>query len=391
MQSPSTFHLETPGPDPKAAQISEQVTLLQKPKEGLLACPTGGPEISRRPWTAWALLAAAIISVSSAAVTFASMTEVPPVTLAAWRLQLTSFLLAPGAVYQYRHMPSDQRQQLLRSVPLMLASGTFLALHFACWVWSIDHTSLPHALLFVSSTPITVAAGMLLLRKPIFLGEVGGSLMALGGMIVLTHNTGKDQQVTIAGDLSALGAATFVIGYLSIGRMLRAWMPLYLYAAPVTGIAALLLSLAAIPISPARPFVMGTGGLVGWLLPKYLPRVLWLAVGPGIMGHTGLNAVLKYFPVLFISLAVTTEPAIGTLMGWVIGLVEAPTIWTWAGGTILLSATAVVTLAMHQRGHAASAKGNVLVHEEAAFPDIGYLQQVDLDMEQAHASSTPVR
>ena len=52
----------------------------------------------------------------------------------------------------------------------MLASGTFLALHFACWVWSIDHTSLPHALLFVSSTPIAVAAGMLLLRKPISLG-----------------------------------------------------------------------------------------------------------------------------------------------------------------------------------------------------------------------------
>ena len=79
--------------------------------------------------------------------------------------------------------------------------------------------------------------------------------------------------MTVTGDLSALGAATFVIGYLSIGRMLRSWMPLYLYAAPVTGIAALLLSLAAIPISPARPFIMGTGGLVGWLLPKYLPRV----------------------------------------------------------------------------------------------------------------------
>ena len=64
----------------------------------------------------------------------------------------------------------DQRQELLRSVPLMLASGIFLALHFACWVWSIDHTSLPHALLFVSSTPVTVAAGMLLMRKPISWG-----------------------------------------------------------------------------------------------------------------------------------------------------------------------------------------------------------------------------
>lgn len=114
-------------------------------------------------------------------------------------------------------------------------------------------------------------------------------------------------------------------------------------------------------------------------------QVLWLAVGPGIIGHTGLNAVLKYFPVLFISLAVTTEPAIGTLMGWAIGLVDAPTIWTWAGGTILLSATVVVTLAMHQREQTATQQSAKLVHEEAAFPDIGYLQQVDLDLEQAHA------
>ena len=80
-------------------------------------------------------------------------------------------------------------------------------------------------------------------------------------------------QVTVAGDMAALGAATFVIGYLTIGRLLRSWMPLWLYAAPVTGTAALLLSLAAVLVSPARPFVLGTGGLVGWLLPKYLPRV----------------------------------------------------------------------------------------------------------------------
>ena len=37
-----------------------------------------------RPWSAWALLVAAILAVSSAAVTFASMSEVPPVTMAAW-------------------------------------------------------------------------------------------------------------------------------------------------------------------------------------------------------------------------------------------------------------------------------------------------------------------
>ena len=80
-------------------------------------------------------------------------------------------------------------------------------------------------------------------------------------------------QVTVAGDMAALGSALFVIGYLTIGRLLRSWMPIWLYAALVTGTAALLLSLAAVAVSPAQPFVLGTGGLFGWLLPKYLPKV----------------------------------------------------------------------------------------------------------------------
>ena len=110
-----------------------------------------------------------------------------------------------------------------------------------------------------------------------------------------------------------------------------------------------------------------------------------LAVGPGIIGHTGLNAVLKYFPVLLISLAVTTEPAIGTFMGWAVGLVGAPTIWTYTGGLVLLAATVLTTIAMHFREQAEGAEAAELVHEEAAFPDIGYLQQADLDVEMAAA------
>ena len=80
-------------------------------------------------------------------------------------------------------------------------------------------------------------------------------------------------QVTAAGDVAAFAAATLLLGYLTIGRMLRSWMPLWLYAAPVTATAALLVSLAAVPFSPAHLLELGPGGLFGWLHPKYLPRV----------------------------------------------------------------------------------------------------------------------
>ena len=58
------------------------------------------------PWFAWPLLLAALASVSSAGVIFASLPEVPTFTLAAWRLQTTGFLLVPGAIYQYVNVPA---------------------------------------------------------------------------------------------------------------------------------------------------------------------------------------------------------------------------------------------------------------------------------------------
>lgn len=56
------------------------------------------------PWYAWPLLGASLLAVSSAAVVFASIPDVPTFTLAAWRLQLTTLLLTPAAIHQYRQL-----------------------------------------------------------------------------------------------------------------------------------------------------------------------------------------------------------------------------------------------------------------------------------------------
>eukprot|EP00959_Pyramimonas_sp_CCMP1952_P458397 9476552-Pyramimonas_sp.AAC.1 len=75
-------------------------------------------------------------------------------------------------------MPPEQRARLWSCAPpegdgslacsgalrnpvlIMLASGLCLAVHFGGWVWGIAHTSLPHSLLFVSATPVLIAAGI---------------------------------------------------------------------------------------------------------------------------------------------------------------------------------------------------------------------------------------
>jgi hypothetical protein len=55
------------------------------------------------------------------------------------------------------------------------------ALHFGTWVWSLQHTSLAHSLLLVSTTPIILVAYSLVMRQPISAGEVAGALLAVAG------------------------------------------------------------------------------------------------------------------------------------------------------------------------------------------------------------------
>lgn len=57
-----------------------------------------------------------VFAVSSAAVVFAMMSEVPAITLAAWRLQLTSVLLGFGAAVQLLGMPPEDRKRTAQSV-----------------------------------------------------------------------------------------------------------------------------------------------------------------------------------------------------------------------------------------------------------------------------------
>lgn len=310
--------------------------------------------IRRIPLFAWPLLLASLASVSSAGVVFA-LPEVPTFTLAAWRLQTTGFLLIPGAVYQYVNVPAGDRQRFHRSVLLILASGAFLAIHFSFWVMAIHHTSLTHALLIASAPPLLIAMGLLVLRKPISLGEVLGTCMGMGGVLLLTGSQNKDGKVTLTGDLSALMTAVFFCGYIVIGSHMQKWLPLFLYASPVTNFAAFLVSFAAVMCHEAAFTSPGNAGLFGWTTDKsYLYKIVYLAIVPGLIGHTGLNALLKWMPALLVSLALTSTPLMGTFIGWYVGVARMPGVWTYCGGTILLMSTISVIIAGDRRENAAA-------------------------------------
>ena len=198
------------------------------------------------PAHVWLVLGVAICGVSSAGAIFTHVDDIPPLLRASWRLQLTALILAPLALWQYNQIDSDIQSKLfdLSTAKIIVASGIFLALHFGFWVTSLDYTSLTHSLLFVTAHPLVILIGMFVfVRKPNRLELVGG-IAAFTGAAISMLDAGDvqgDRSVTFFGDQLAFFGAVFVVGYIVCGRILREWMPLFLYAFPVTLIGGLLL------------------------------------------------------------------------------------------------------------------------------------------------------
>ena len=287
--------------------------------------------MSRTPPLVWGLLVAGVLGVSSAGAILSHVDSIPPLMRASWRLQITVLMLLPFAIWQYREMDLESRSRLTekKAVLIILGSGIALAAHFGTWVTSLDHTSLAHSLLFVTSHPIIIVAGTaLLVRRPHRLETIGALVGLLGAGITLL-DAGNDGEVTLWGDMLAFAGAITVVGYIVAGRILREWMPVFVYAVPVTLIGGILL----IPFS----IIMGEEtAALGWIESDLLSWFILLAFLAGIVGHTGLNACLRWLPPLTISFAVTLEPIIGAFIGWFFFSEGVPGKWTWIGGSILI-------------------------------------------------------
>ena len=285
----------------------------------------------------WLVLGVAICGVSSAGAIFTHVDEIPPLLRASWRLQLTALILAPLALWQYNSIEEDVKEKLFKptTIKILAGSGSFLALHFGFWVTSLDYTSLTHSLLFVTAHPLVILIGMFyFVRKPNRMELVGG-IAAFTGAAISMLDAGDvqgDRSVTVFGDQLAFFGAVFVVGYIVCGRILREWMPLFVYAFPVTLIGGILL----VPASWLLESEFSDFGAFGYFTHQTLWWFVLLAFIAGILGHTGLNYCLKYVSPLLISISVTLEPLLGSLIGWMFFSTGVPGLWTWIGGPILM-------------------------------------------------------
>ena len=261
------------------------------------------------------------------AVSFSSilirLADAPPLAIAFWRCALGAAALAPFAARARRsggRLEPLQRRQLI-------AAGLFLAAHFAAFITSLSLTTVASAAVLVTTAPLFVGVGaaLFLNEAPTRTTWLGIALAMVGSVgIAIADFDGFSGRDVLIGDALAFAGAAFVAGYLLIGRVVRARLPVSRYATTVYGVAALALLIAAVATDSALwGYTAGT-----WL------AIAALVAGPQLLGHTVFNSLLVAVPATVIAVVVLAEPIGSTILAFLL-LDEAPAPGFWFAAPLL--------------------------------------------------------
>lgn len=254
-----------------------------------------------------------------------------PLVIALWRLVFSLVIIAVFLIP--RRGWRQWRELDRRGVLLALGAGVMLALHFWSWNTSLSFTTVAASVVLVNTQPVIIAAlSAAWLREKPTGRQWGGIALAMFGAFVivlpdLLGGGGLGGERALWGDALALaGAVTAALYYLT-GRRLRRTLDLWPYVALVYG--ACLVALIVIAIAIDAP-----------ILPQ--PPREWLifaalAVGPMMLGHTGMNWALRYLPAYSVNLTTLAEPLGATLLAAALpGIREVPPLATLGGGVLVL-------------------------------------------------------
>jgi drug/metabolite transporter (DMT)-like permease len=283
------------------------------------------------PGSASLVLVLALVGISFAG-PLVRLSHAHPLAIAIWRLGFTLIIVAIAVV-----LTGSWRQwrRLDRSgTVIAVAAGTLLAVHFWTWNASIAFTTVAASVVLVNMQPAMVA-----LLSAVWLGEpptgrqwMGIAVAMAGALIVALPDMASAAHATtghaLFGDALALAGAATAACYFVAGRKLRATLDIWPYVALVYGTCfVVLIGFATLVHAPVlhQP-------------PRELAIFAALALGPMLLGHTGLNWALKYLPAYVVNLTLLGEPVGATLLAaFLPGIRELPGIATLAGGALILA------------------------------------------------------
>jgi drug/metabolite transporter (DMT)-like permease len=276
------------------------------------------------------VLAFALLGISFAG-PLVKLSAADPLAIAVWRLGfalviVAGFLLATGEWRQWRSLT-------IRDVAFASTGGVALALHFWAWNASLHLTTIAASVTLVNMQPVLIVAisAVFLREVPTRRQLIGIGLAIVGAIVIALPNfiaSGSPAANASLGNLLAASAAVTAAIYYSIGRYLRASYGLWAYVG-LTYFACFiaLLTFAILARTPVYPQP-----------PRELGIFAALAIGPMLLGHTGMNWALKYLPAYIVNLTAVGEPVGATILGAILpGIRQIPSAATISGGVIILA------------------------------------------------------
>ncbi len=283
----------------------------------------------------YGVLALAQIAVGAAAI-FArfALTGAGALAVSAARLSIAAVVLL--TIAGVRHVtPRHRRRDTFR----FALAGLALATHFGTWIWSLQLTTVAISTLLVATTPVWTALYDAIVHRRLlslraWLAMTGGGIgVALVAGIAPPHT-----QSPLAGALLAICGAMAIGAYFLIVRGAsdrfdtRAIVTqTYTFAAIALIVAAAIARQGPPALSDARAW----GGIVAMALVSQL------------VGHTAMNAALKWFSAHAVAFSTLLEPVVAAVLALLI-FGETLSVPTLFGAVLVL--VALVIFLREERG-----------------------------------------
>lgn len=231
----------------------------------------------------WSLLVLVfgIIACSTSAI-FIRLSQIPPITLAAYRLLGAAAFLLPSFVKAWHtQRPAMTRRELF--LPPVW-SGAMLALHFITWITAARLTPVANASFIINLSPLVMPMLLyLFLHEKINRSEALSTAVVLIGLVVLGYSDYKINPTYFKGDLLCFVSMLFLSIYLVLGRKNLAKINLWLYMVPVYFYGFCFCFLFALGFE--NPIVNYGAREIG--------LALAIALIPTVIGHTVLNYAMR--------------------------------------------------------------------------------------------------
>lgn len=255
----------------------------------------------------------------------------PPMLVSAVRTWVAALLLLAIYLPVARKIPRSREEWTRREWLTLAGLGIVgVALNQICFITGVATTSVAHAALIVSMTPVLVLLlawlrGQESLRR----NKVLGMAVAISGVVVLNLAPGRSSQgASIGGDLLVFGSALSFALFTVAGKEVAAHhgsLTLNTFGF-LTGAVAL----TPIIVYYGRSTDWGAVPLAGWT------TIAFMAAFPSVVCYLIFSYALKHIAASRVASFSYSQPFIATLAGWAV-LREPITLGVAAGGTLVLA------------------------------------------------------